>query len=92
MGGFFPLSLYTYYYITPKKWTVDTMYPGKSDKAIAEQSAHFFNSISQEFNQLPRPTMGKSSTVKPPEMHETASKLRRMRKPKSQLKVTLILD
>ena len=67
----------------PIRWTIQKMYPGKSDKEIAEISDVFFNSISQKFDPLPpaaRPPMDLSEHC--PEIYQVAARLRTMKKPK----------
>ena len=63
-------------------WIIQLVYPGRSSKWIAETAADFFNRISKEFDQLP-PLQDLSEHC--PAIHEVASKLKCMKKPKSMV-------
>ena len=60
------------------------MYPGKSDKEIADIVAVFFNAISQEYTAIANPKRQNSGslTLMP---HQVAARLRTFRKPKSKV-------
>ena len=69
----------------PTRWQIQSMFPGLSDGEIAERAAAFFNSISQEYQGLDRPTPQEptSDSNQCPELFEVAAKLKYMKKPKS---------
>ena len=60
------------------------MYPGYTDREIAEDLAQYFNEISQEFEPLPGLDEEIRNTPRnPPEPYEIASKLKSIKKPNS---------
>ena len=68
----------------PKRWRIQSMYPGRADAYIAEEAAAFFNGISQNFEPLePLQAPVLSLVHLCPELHQVAYQLRHMRKPKS---------
>ena len=71
----------------PKTWSINDMFPGENDEAIAEKVAGFFNKISQEYEPLERQDLqpGISGHLCP-QIHEIASRLHYFRKPKSRVR------
>ena len=68
-----------------KPWCLQNMFPGMPEEEIAEMSADYFNAISHEFTPIAAPP--------PPEnprqllsVHEVSARLKKIRKPKSQVK------
>lgn len=65
-------------------WSIDRMFPGKSEQEIAEHVADFFNSISQEYTPLAEVEPVDSSCFCP-EFYKIAERLRAIKKPNSHV-------
>ena len=67
------------------RWSIEEMFPNKSQEEIAEMGAEYFNKISQEFEPLgpapPPPFPPRLLTV-----HEVSQGLKKIKKPKSQVR------
>ena len=70
----------------PERWRIQSMFPGETDFAIAEESAEYFNTISQEFQPLEALTDPRDLSYMCPELYEVASRLKTMKKPKSAVR------
>ena len=69
---------------TPKVWDIHVLFPGLSDKEIAEKLAGYFNRISQEFPAIGEPSAELLATQRSaPEMYAISGKLKKIRKPNS---------
>ena len=69
----------------PKPFDVRTLMPGKSDAERCEEVAEYFIRVSDEFVPLLAPVRCSEERV-PPELHKIASRLRHMKKPRSQVR------
>ena len=67
------------------RWAIQSMFPGLSDKQIAEKAAEFFNSISQEYRGVEKPVPNLEQDTKCPEMYEISARLKIMKKPRSMV-------
>ena len=65
-------------------WTIERMFPSKSNAEIAEHVADYFNSISRDFIPLPQVAPFDASSLCP-EVHQIAAKLRSIKKTNSQV-------
>ena len=67
------------------QWNITDMFPGQGDDEVSEKVAVYFNRISSEYKPLeplPRP---RDSGASCPMMHEISSRLKSIKKPKSQV-------
>ena len=70
----------------PKRFDIRTMYPGWSDRDIAEDLADYFNRISLEMDPLGELDENtRQAECKPPELYEIAAKLKTFKKPNSRV-------
>ena len=70
----------------PRPWTINSMFPGESDAAVADKVATYFNQISQEYAPLEIKDCMPGGIDNCPALHEIASRLRRFKKPKSRVR------
>ena len=70
---------------TPARWHISSLFPGSSDKQIAEESAHFFNAISSEFQPIGPPSTEAPSMI-PPTTNEIRLRILKMKKPKTSVR------
>lgn len=68
----------------PRRWSPTDLFPNESDEAVAENCAEFFNAISSEFDQIPKPSPPED-LLTPPEIYQIAGRLKSMKKPKSMV-------
>ena len=66
-------------------WAIQTLFPSKSDREIAELVATYFNSISSEYVPLERRDEDEEGIISI-EKYEIAARLRTCKKPKSQVR------
>ena len=71
----------------PTQFDVRTLFPGKSDSAVSEELAEYFIRVSREFSPLEPGDIpaGKPGGAPLLACHEVATRIRRMRKPKSMV-------
>ena len=69
---------------TTEDWSVNEMFPGKSDDYIAEEIATYFNNISADFTPL-AVTQPIDCSRLCPEIYQISARLRKMKKPKSRV-------
>ena len=67
----------------PKRWEINTLFPGEDDGVIAEKCADYFASISAEYVPIPPPV--NQTNCKKLELFEVAARLRYCNKPSSQV-------
>ena len=70
----------------PAPWSILEMFPGESEKDIAETVASFFNAISQEYEPIGPPSPGNAAMFRNIEPYEISARLKKMKKPKSRLR------
>ena len=71
----------------PAVFDVRTLFPGKSDEAISQELATYFNAISGEFTPLEPKDIPRTFDRSEPtlELHEVSSRIRKFRKPRSMV-------
>ena len=83
-GAFFKAVKVLGTYEAEKTWNIMSMFPGEEEKDAAEKAACFFNAISQEYGGIEKPSP--SGTGQAPTRQEIAARLRKMKKPSSQVR------
>lgn len=68
-----------------KKWSPTELFPDKTEGEVAQKGAEFFNAISAEFTPLAKPEAPPELSEEPPLLYEIEAKLRKIKKPKSNL-------
>ena len=70
----------------PPEWNINSLFPGKPDTAIAEETAAYFNKISQEFEPIPSPQQTPVEERLPsPSYAAVVARIKRMKKPKGKV-------
>ena len=67
------------------KWSPTALFPGETCFAVAEKCAEFFNRISVDYTQIPKP-LPPLQKIGPPEKYQISARMKAMKKPRTTVK------